>query len=174
MDDPVLKAVQKFMDAVEERLSASDSELRGLATEVRGLLTELQTRATEIPKEGPPGKDGADGKDGRDGIDGLPGDKGDRGADGIATREELDSLIEQRFAELQVRSLADTFQGVYDQSKLYTKGQIAMWDGQPWLAMVPETRAMPGQSSDWKLFAKRGRDGRDAKREDRVPKPYAK
>lgn len=125
--------------------------------EVQRLMSE--TRSAPEPKviEGPAGKDGSNGKDGVDGKDGAPGKDG---ANGIATRAELESLMEVRFADLQVRSLADAYQGTYDQSKLYTRGQITSWDGQPWLAMT-ETRAVPGASSDWKLFAKKGRDGRD-------------
>lgn len=156
-DDPVLAAVQKFMDAVEERLSRSDTELRGLATEVRGLLTELQTRAAEIPKEGPPGKDGADGKDGRDGIDGKPGEKGERGADGIATREEIQEIVKGEIIELQTRSLADAWVGVFQPGNAYKRGAIAQWDGTPWLALS-DTNGTPGLSPDWKLFAKKGKD----------------
>lgn len=158
-DDPVLKAVQNFMDAVEKRLSANDTELRGLVTEVRGLMAELQTRSAEIPKEGPAGKDGKDGIDGKDGADGKDGTPGERGADGIATREELDSMIEKRFGELQVRSLADSYEGVYQQDKDYTRGQLVTWGGSLFLALA-DTKARPEQSPDWKLIVKRGADAR--------------
>lgn len=185
-DDPVLAAVQQFMDAVEVRLSAH-------TTEIRGLLSELETRATPQVIEGPPGpagKDGANGIDGKNGVDGkdgapgigekgergadglngkdgapstVPGpkgDTGDRGADGIATRAELEVIAKELNADLHVLNLADSYQGTFDQAKTYGRGQIVSWDGQPWLAMAA-TRATPGLSSDWKLFAKKGRDGRD-------------
>lgn len=189
-DDPVLAAVQRFIDAVDARMTAQK-------TEIQGLLDELKTRAAPSVIEGPPGlkgdsgergadstvpgpkgdpgekgergepgigERGVDGINGKDGaqsmIPGPKGDPGERGADGIATRAELDTWFEQRAADLQMRSLADVFQGVYDQSKSYIRGQIAVWDGQPWLAMM-ETRAIPGASSDWKLLVKKGRDGRD-------------
>lgn len=180
-DDPVLAAVQKFMDAVEARMTARENE-------IRGLLDVLETRA--IPKviEGPPGpagKDGANGVDGKDGIngkDGAPGigekgergadglngkdgapstvpgpkgDKGERGADGIATREELNSIVEQRFAEIQVRTFADVYQGVYENGRLYTRGLLTTWGGSLWLSKV-ETRGKPGESPDWSLVVKRG------------------
>ena len=151
-DDPVLAAVQKFMDAVEERLTAREEE-------IRSLLSELETRAT--PREGAPGKDGKDGIDGKpgaDGKDGAPGKDGERGADGIATREELDAWFEKRAADLEARNLADVWKGVFKHGELYTRGAIAQWDGSPWLALK-DTNAVPGTNGDWQLFAKKGRDG---------------
>jgi hypothetical protein len=136
------------------------------------------TRAVaEIPKpengkdgrDGAPGErgtDGAPGERGADGIngrDGTPGERGERGADGIATREELDSLIEARFADIQVRNLADIYQGTFDPKQSYSRGLTSTWDGSLWLA-TRETSAQPGTiDSGWKLITKRGRDGRDRK-----------
>lgn len=110
---------------------------------------------------GEPGARGADGVSGRDGSpgkDGTPGAKGERGADGIATRAELESIVEARFAELQVRSLADSWRGVWTPDTTYQRGNVAQWDGSPWLALKDNT-AKPGTSNDWVLFAKKGRDG---------------
>lgn len=88
------------------------------------------------------------------------GEKGERGADGIATREELDSLAEERFADLKVRTLADSWQGVWMPDKEYERGVIVQWDGSPWLALA-RTKSKPGSpQSDWILFAKKGRDAR--------------
>jgi hypothetical protein len=219
-DDPVLTAVQRFMDAVELRLSRQ-------AEETRSALAEIQTRAAtrgpqgergvagergEIGPMGPrgepgppgipgsvgergergadglagrdgapsavpgprgePGERGADGLQGLQGRDGPPGrdgasstvpgpqgPPGERGADGIATLAELDARIEARFAELQVRTFADVYQGVFDPQKLYARGLLATWDGSLWLSLS-ETRSKPGHTGDWKLVAKRGADGR--------------
>ncbi len=131
----------------------------------------------------------ADGKDGKDGKDApavnveeiaaqvadaaipritaaIPvpakGDKGDTGAagkDGIATREEVESLVEERHADLKVRTLADSWQGVWTPDKEYQRGTVTQWDGSPWLSLK-ETTAKPGTSPDWTLFAKKGRDAR--------------
>lgn len=156
-DDPVLQAVQRFMDAVEERLSAH-------TTEIRGLLTTLETRAASLPTEGPPGKDGKDGVDGKNGIDGKDGKDGtpgERGADGIATVEQIEAIVEQRAAAFQSRTLADAFQGVYDPSKTYTRGQLVVWGGQTWLSMDDaKERARPGESPEWRLLVKKGADGK--------------
>lgn len=233
IDDPVLAAVQRFMDAVESRLGTLTGETRALLTDARSALTELQTRAATsgppgVPGErgergeigpagpqgemGPPGvagpagaqgERGADGLQGRDGAlgergadgvmgppgpmgergadgiagrDGAPsmvpgpqGPQGERGADGIATRAELDALIEARFAVLETRfaglttrSLADVYREVWRDGETYERGELAQRDGSQWLAMT-RTTAQPGASPDWKLFAKKGRDGRDRK-----------
>lgn len=223
-DDPVLAAVQRFMDAVESRLTKWDGEMRSALTESRAALATLETRAAQhgpqgerglagergepgpmgpqgepgprgepgvpgvagergLPGErgergetglrgepglmgpaGPMGERGADGLAGRDGapsmVPGPQGERGERGADGIATLEELDARIEARFAELQVRTIADSYQGVFKPGMTYTRGLLATWDGSLWLS-VEETSAKPGEKdSGWRLVVKRGADGR--------------
>lgn len=184
--DPVLAAVQRFMDAVETRLTRH-------AEETRSALSDIQTRAAQHGPPGERGADGAPGRDGRDGVDGkdgAPGEKGDkgdpgergergadglhgrdgkdgergergeRGADGVATLEEIDARIEARFAELQVRTIADSYQGVFQPGTTYARGLLATWDGSLWLSMQ-DTTAKPGEKdSGWKMIVKRGADGR--------------
>lgn len=154
-DSPLYEAMREFIRAT-------------VALEVTKALPEVRSALTrETPKiiEGPAGKDGkdgangVDGKDGRDGKDGADGKNGERGADGIATRAELDSMLEERFAELQVRSLADSYQGVYQPEKDYTRGNLATWGGSLFLALA-DTCSRPEQSPDWKLIVKRGADAR--------------
>lgn len=216
-DDPVLAAVQKFMDAVESRLSKQDAD-------IRSALSDLQTRAAQVGP-GAPGKDGRDGAPGKDGENGEPGpagkdgatgaqgDKGERGADGLQGREgssgkdgkdgspgergpqgergadgvqgrdgtpgvqgergpqgekgtdgltsleEINASVEKRAAEIQVRTFADLYQGVYEPNKLYVRGVLATWGGSLWLSLA-ETRAKPGENGEWKLVVKKGADGR--------------
>jgi hypothetical protein len=92
-------------------------------------------------------------------VPGPRGEHGERGADGIATVAELDARIEARFAELQVRTIADSYQGVFEPDKLYARGLLATWGGSLWLSMN-ETRSKPGETGDWKLIVKRGADGK--------------
>jgi hypothetical protein len=108
---------------------------------------------------GPAGEPGPVGPAGEPGPAGPPGEQGERGADGIATREELDALIEARFADLQVRTFADIYQGVYAPGTTYTRGQLATWSGSLWLSQS-DTSTKPGESPDWKLVVKRGADGK--------------
>jgi hypothetical protein len=192
MNDPVLDAVQRFMDAVEKRLGKYDEEMQVSLAETRAALEQLQARAAVSGpagargepgspgpqgEQGPPGpagergergeagpaglqgERGADGLAGRDGAPGPQGPQGERGADGICTRAELDALIEARFAELQVRTFADLYQGVFEPEKVYARGLLATWGGSLWLALN-ETRSKPGEDGDWRLVVKRGADGR--------------
>lgn len=170
----VLKATQPLHEEIRSLRSA--------------LETRSAPQVIEGPpgKDGSNGKDGVDGKDGRDGKDGAPGtgekgergadglngkdgapstipgpkgDTGERGADGVATREELHSLIEERMAEIQVRTFADVYQGVYQPDTAYARGQLVTWGGSLWLSQV-DTRHKPGEAPDWKLVVKKGADAR--------------
>jgi hypothetical protein len=109
---------------------------------------------------GPQGERGADGRVGADGPQGPAGERGERGTDGIATREELEAIIEERFADLQIRSLADWYQGVFRADGSYERGHLVQWDGSLFLAQK-RTSATPLDGPDWKLVTKKGRDGRD-------------
>lgn len=120
----------------------------------------------ELGQRGADGVNGKDGRNGDPGKDGAPsaipgpkGDKGERGADGIATREELNAIVEQRFAEIQVRTFADVYQGVYENGRNYERGLLATWGGSLWLSQA-ETRSKPGESPDWRLVVKKGADAR--------------
>lgn len=146
-DDPVLVAVQRFMDAVEVRLTAHKNE-------IQGTLDELRTR--EAPKviEGPPGKNGVDGTNGKDGKDGTDGRAGERGTDGIATHEELKAVAQEVFADFQVRTFADIYTGVYKPGENYQRGNFTTWGGSLWLALR-DTKAKPGETPDWKLVVKK-------------------
>lgn len=109
--------------------------------------------------EGLPGKDGHDGKDGERGADSIiPGPKGDDGADGIATREELDSIIEARMADIQVRSFADAYEGVWKDG-LHKRGVFTTWGGSLWLSLA-DTENKPGENGDWRLVVKKGSDAK--------------
>lgn len=120
---------------------------------------------------GPPGKDGEDGADGEDGKhadpavpgkDGKDGQDGADGQDGVGTVEEIEAIVARHVTDLQVRTIADFWQGVYKPGTLYERSAIVQWDGQPWLA-VATTSAQPGTTQEWKLLARKGRDGRDRK-----------
>lgn len=193
-DDPVLGAVQRFIDGVRAALTKQTDEVRGVLTEARTALAEMQTRAAqpvqhgergapgeigpqgpqgEPGPEGPPGPAGPQGERGADGLhgrDGAPGPQGERGADGIMSRAEFDALLEARFAELETRNaaqlaearvlnLADSWRGVWKPTETYQRGNVAQWDGSPWLALADNPTTKPGTSQEWTLFAKKGRDG---------------
>jgi collagen type III alpha len=109
------------------------------------------------------GERGADGIAGRDGapsmIPGPQGPQGERGADGIATRAELEEMIEARFAELQVRTFADSYREVYRAGEQYRRGETVTWGGSLFLAMA-DTTDKPETTPAWRLMVKHGRDGK--------------
>lgn len=152
MTDPVLAAVQRFIDAVKAQVATQREELRAA-------LSDLQTRSVPAGPQGERGETGPAGPQGEPGPAGVPGERGERGADGIATLEELDARIEARFAELQVRTFADVYQGVYEPGTTYTRGLLATWGGSLWMSLS-DTSTKPGESTDWRLVVKRGADGR--------------
>jgi hypothetical protein len=181
-----INALREEVRAANERaaaLVADVAQLRAAVTETRASppdesvvqrMVDTAVRALELPQgpqgergaagepgaQGEPGRDGVDGKDGADGAPGEPGAPGERGEDGIATREELDAIVEARFAEVQSRNVADWHQGTWTRATAYTRGAIVAWDGTTWVA-VRDTTAQPGTDDAWRLLAKRGRDGRD-------------
>jgi hypothetical protein len=138
---------------------------------------------------GPAGRDGTDGKDGargekgdvgpagKDGLPGPQGDKGERGADGLQGRDgtngkdgergadgtsspaEIEAIVEKRVAEINVRTFADIYQGVYKPGNLYARGLLATWGGTLWLSLK-DTQAKPGEGADWRMVASKGADGR--------------
>lgn len=116
-----------------------------------------------VGERGERGEKGADGRDGEPGARGERGETGPAGrdgADGIATREELEALVEERFRDVQARNLADIYRGVFSNGDDYVRGDVVTCAGSLWLALA-DTRAKPGSSEDWRLIAKKGRDGRD-------------
>ncbi|GEP05555.1 hypothetical protein MOX02_35930 [Methylobacterium oxalidis] len=58
--------------------------------------------------------------------------------------------------------------GVYKAGETYKPGDGVTWGGSWWLAQK-ETSTRPGESDDWRLAVKRGRDGRDGKDGERGP-----
>lgn len=132
------------------------SEIRAQRLEFKAeLAKELLAEFKQI--EGPPGKDGANGTngvDGKDGINGSDGKPGERGTDGMVTREEMMAEIEKRVVEINIRTFADIYRGVYKPDELYTRGVLTTWGGSLWLSLK-DTKGKPGDSPDWKLVVKK-------------------
>lgn len=165
--------------ALQRETIAQAVEESALVVGLRAQITELESRVAAIPagaqgepgpagpvgpqgERGEPGTPGERGERGMDGTPGPVGPQGERGADGIATREEIETLARQfvdaRFADVQVRSFADLYREVYRSGETYRRSELATWDGSLWMAMK-ETRSQPGTDDSWRLITKRGRDG---------------
>jgi hypothetical protein len=164
-DDPLFSAIRTFVATVTAKLEELQTEKRAMRDEIAQLraAVELQQRAAPVVTEGPAGKDGEPGPKGDPGPQGEPGPKGEageRGTDGIATHEELRSLLDEGFRDLQARTFLDLHRGVFQQGETYRRGDVSVVDGSTWMA-AEDTTVRPGIGAEWKLVAKKGRDGRD-------------
>lgn len=132
-------------------------------------------------EKGADGRDGRDGQSGqtgiagRDGIDGSPGRDGVNGKDGLDGLGFDDLSVEhdgERTFTLsfrrgdQVKEFAFALpvaidRGVYKDGTDYARGDGVTWAGSWFLAQKDQPQGKPGESDDWRLAVKRGRDGKD-------------
>ncbi len=139
-------------------LLASLSDLTKDFGVIRERVAVVETRA-QVP--GPSGKDGADGKPGRDGVDGVGFDDMDVEFDGDRTI----TIKAQRGLNVKTWPLVLPYQrqkGVFVEGQTYVQGDVATFGGSQWHCET-ETIVKPGESKDWTLIVKRGRDGKDGK-----------
>jgi len=142
--------------------------------------------------DGRDGRDGKDGAPGAPGERGLPGERGDPGpagkdgAAGMAGKDGAPGRDAFQLEELELKLLEDgrtvefTFgagdsrmvrtlkfdvvldRGVFRPGMRAEKGDGVTFGGQYFIAQR-DTDAKPGESPDWRLSVKRGRDGKDAR-----------
>lgn len=142
-------------------------------------------------EKGEPGKDGTDGEEGargpegekgapgKDGLDGAAGERGERGQPGEDGRDGLGfddmrfeydgertvSLIFERGEETKrhdMRLPIPIYREPYNPGKSYERGDVVSHGGSMWTAQK-DTKEKPGETADWKLTVKRGRDGSPGK-----------
>jgi hypothetical protein len=85
------------------------------------------------------------------------------GKQGLAWRVRKFDEIDRRLAELEERiaaakgfNLADVYYGVW-QAGIYERGSLVTHGGSLWIALA-STEGRPGETDDWQLCVKRGRD----------------
>lgn len=144
------------------------------------IAAEVAKAVAAIPKaaDGEPGRDGRDGqpglpgRDGQDGNDGAHGESGKDGADGLGfddlsvdyDGERTVSLVftrgevVKRF-DLSLPVVID--RGVYRHDEKHARGDAVSYGGSLWIAQKDTPAGKPGESSDWRLAVKKGRDGKD-------------
>lgn len=136
---------------------------------------------------GEPGEDGESGRDGRDGLAGVQGPAGLDGKDGLHGKDGRDGLDGFGFDDLACsydggRMLTLAFsqgervkeftfklpipldRGVFRTGTVYDKGDSVTYGGSCWLAQKDEAKGKPGESADWRLSTKHGRDGKQGER----------
>ena len=72
------------------------------------------------------------------------------------------STLERRCVQLETKAVL-TDAGVWDESKMYKPGDVVSFQGSGWTAQLCQKGQRPSASSAWRLFIKRGRDGKDAR-----------
>lgn len=118
----------------------------------------------------------ADGSVHKVGVVVRQGDRGQdgRGLDGIE-RLDTDRTFGLKFAngdqlEWDKPTLLDRYQGIWREGKEYRRGDTVQSRGSQYAA-ERDTVARPGNSEDWRLLVKAGRDGKDFRPAE--PKPPA-
>jgi hypothetical protein len=69
--------------------------------------------------------------------------------------------LHARIEELEQQTLRDA--GVWEANKVYGTGMVVSDHGSAWVCKAPTCRR-PGESGDWRLLVKKGRDGKGAAR----------
>jgi integrin beta 3 len=136
---------------------------------------------------GPDGAPGRDGRDGAPGVDGQRGERGQIGKDGIDGKDGRDGTdgrdgfqLEDFDVELKDgrdivvtlraagRLLTKTVslpvpidRGVHRSGAKHRQGDGVTYGGSFWIAQKDTTAAPGGDSADWRLAVKRGKDGKD-------------
>jgi hypothetical protein len=101
-------------------------------------------------------------KDGKDGSDGL-------GFEDLEVQHDGERTFTVRFVRGEkVKEFAFKVpvlieRGVYRAGQTYERGDGVTRDGSFWVAQK-ETSAKPGESPDWRMAVKKGRDGKDGER----------
>lgn len=106
-------------------------------------------------------KDGRDGVDGKDGADGLGFDDLRVEHDGERAFTFIHQRGEQR-KEFTFKLPVVLERGVWKVDREYERGDAVTADGSYWIAQKDAPIGKPGQSPDWRLAVKKGRDGKGA------------
>lgn len=114
-------------------------------------------------------KDGRDGIDGKDGF-GLEDFEAEYDGEGGLTLRFVRGDLRKECA-LRLPLFVD--RGVFKEGEPYQAGNAVTFGGQLYLAQKDAPAGKPGESPDWRLAVKKGRDGRDGEKGDRGEKGEA-
>lgn len=122
-----------------------------------------------VPKDGRDGVDGKDGIDGKDGRDALE-------LEDLDVQQDADGRVVLRFVrgelqrEFRLKLPVFVDRGVYKTGEQYERGNGVTWGGCFWIAQKDCPEGRPGESTDWRLAVKKGRDGKDGQRGEKGDK----
>jgi hypothetical protein len=155
--DPGIRGVDGSSVSVDQVRELVESRFNGWALEFERLATDRQRAAIDsIPLP----RDGRDGEKGRDGF-------------GFEDLEMDAETIDERNVRLTIRAggreVSKTIHvpGFIDrgpwksEAPQYERGDAVSYGGNLFIAQK-DTKAKPGESADWRLAVRRGKDGKDA------------
>jgi hypothetical protein len=152
----------QYFKAIDARLTAVESrELVCPEKGERGERGEKGDRG-DVGLRGETGIPGRDGKDGRDGEIGPPGPQGEPGTPGLNGKDGADGMDGAGPSRGRHR-------GPWKADEQYHLDDSVTSGGSGWIAMVENAKGRPGDSKDWQLFVKKGRDGKDGERGPQGP-----
>ena len=141
--------IDEVLEALEPRVEAAIAKVMlDVERRAQGVLERAVER---MPKP----KDGIDGKDGFS-LDDLQIE--DDGEGTVTLRFVRGDLVRER--TFRVPSFSD--RGVFREGDAYHKGDGVTFGGSFWIAQKDAPEGKPGNSPDWRLAVKKGRDGRDS------------
>ncbi len=160
-------------DGVDGKSITADEVAPILESKIAEWALDFERRAQDVlqraidripaPKDGRDGRDGINGKDGRDAFE----------LEDFAAEQDADGRVVLRFVrgdlrrEFTLRLPLFIDRGVYKADEQYERGNGVTWGGCFWLAQKDTPEGKPGESADWRLAVKKGRDGRDGTKGDK-------
>lgn len=152
---------EKGADGVDGKSVTAAEVVAELQPEIAKWALDFERRAHETLERAldrmPKAKDGMDGKNGVDGI----------GFDDLSFEQIDERSAVIRFVrgdvvkEFPFKLPGFVDRDVYAEGADYLKGDGVTWGGSYFIARKDQPQGKPGQSPDWRLAVKRGRDGRD-------------
>jgi len=145
--------------------------VRGAVGALASRLDAVELRLAQVPagrdgRDGAPGAKGEAGSDGRDGVDGLGFEDFDMAYDGERTYT-FQWRCGERVKTFKARGPFVIDRGVYRPGTPYERGDAVTHGGSLWIAQKDDPTGKPGESEDWRLAVKKGRDGRDGEKGER-------
>lgn len=119
----------------------------------------------DVGLRGETGIPGHDGKDGHDGKNGEPGPPGAQGEPGLAGKDGMPGLDGKDGAGPS----RGRHRGPWKYDEKYHLDDSVTYGGSGWMAVVDDPKGKPGDSKDWQLFVRKGRDGKDGDRGPQGP-----
>ena len=148
---------------VDDLAPVLESKMAEWALDFERRAQDVLQRAIDrmpTPKDGRDGRDGINGKDGRDAFE-LEDFNAEQDADGRVVLRFVRGDLRREFT-LRLPIFID--RGVYKADAQYERGNGVTWGGCFWLAQKDAPAGKPGESADWRLAVKKGRDGKDGMR----------